>query len=72
METKRIEGLQQLGWVHCMIQELYCRRALRRLEVVGRPVEDTAVVVVVEVVEAVEVVGQVVAGVHDEVLVASF
>ena len=69
METKRIEGLQQLGWVHCMIQELYCRRALRRLEVVGRPVEDTAVVVVVE---AVEVVGQVVAGVHDEVLVASF
>ena len=69
METKRIEGLQQLGWVHCMIQELFCRRALRRLEVVGRPVEDTAVVVVVE---AVEVVGQVVAGVHDEVLVASF
>ena len=69
METKRIEGLQQLGWVHCMIQELYCRRALRRLEVVGRPVEDTAVVVVVE---AVEVVGQVVAGVHDEVLVVSF
>ena len=64
-----MEGLQQLGWVHCMIQELYCRRALRRLEVVGRPVEDTAVVVVVE---AVEVVGQVVAGVHDEVLVASF